>query len=694
MLTGANWIENPSCPASAAPIFRKTFSVLPFAKAQLAICGLGFYVCRLNGRRVSEDQLTPPFTAYDKTVLYQVYDLTDCLQVGENMLEIICGNGWYNQQEADAWEFQNARWKAGPKAICRLEVDGRCCVVTDRSWETAVSRWVFNSHRLGETYDASLPEPRFMPATLAQPPEGVLKPQQLPPIRLQGVYQAKQLTPHLYDFGESVTGNVAITVQGKAGDKVVMRYSERLYPDGTLDRENVSEHTYAERFAQDEYVLGGDGTENWHGEFSFHGFRYVQIDCPASVTLLSVTARDLHTDLALVGDYTCDNESINRLHRACMRSVLTNYLHIPMDCPHREKNGWTADTMLSSFQALYSLELRSAYEKWLDDLVDCQRENGAVPCIAPTSLWGYGWGSGVTWDAALFMIPWNVYRFTGDLSLIRRFYGAMTRYLPYLETLGTADIFSVGLGDWNAPKGESTVDDRALLTCMAKHVFGVYAQMSERLGYSEQAAYAFRRAGEIRQAFQQAFADHPPCQTFDAAVVYFDMTDDKPAAVERLAESVRLADGHIRAGIFGAYIVPCVLRDHGYFDLAWEMVTKETYPSWIDMMNRCHGALGKWDGTASLDHHMFSSIDGFIQGSLSGLSIHHGEAGFSPLCLKPYFPNDMANFSFWHQTDRGRIAIEWDQNEYRVTLPEGMDGTVEINSEIHRIIAGENRIRR
>lgn len=695
MFETAKWIENIGCPGEWAPLFHKSFQLQEANNVQIAICGLGFYVLEVNGQRVSDELLTPPFTTYDKRVLYQVYDITEYVHIGNNVIDVVCGNGWYNQQEADAWGFHQASWKAAPKMICQVDVDGECYLVSDASWETTKSRTDFNSHRRGENYRASMELKDFHPASIARGPGGVLERQTMPPVKLQGTYEGKEIFPGLYDFGQSLTGNVEITVQGRKDDWVSILYTERIRNDGSIDRVGNSQYVQAKRFAHDDYFVKEDGKEEtWHGDFSFHGFRYAEVQHADTTKVLSVVARDFHTDLPEAGGYTCDDENANRLHRACVRALLTNYVHIPMDCPHREKNGWTADAMLSSFQALYNLDIKEAYKKWLDDIVDCQRPNGAISCIAPTSTWGYGWGSGTTWDATLFVLPWNIYCFTGDISIIERFYPAMEKYLGFLNSISDDDIFSIGLGDWLAPKECVLGDDRVLVTCYAKHMFALFAKMSKVLGFEEKAACAGRRAVEITEAFGKEFLDKPvPNQTYYAALVYFDMVDDKAQATAKLAELVKQADGHLIAGIFGAFLIPIVLRDYGYFDLAWEMVCKEGYPGWMDMMDKCHGAMGEdWRGRLSLDHHMFTAVDGFIQESLSGLSTQYSEAGFKKIHLKPYFPKNMKKFSFWHKLEEGKIEIEWDEGSYRVTIPDGIEGTVELGGKTYGLQNGENII--
>src|SRR5699024_277246 len=130
------------------------------------------------------------------------------------------------------------------------------------------------------------------------------------------------------------------------------------------------------------------------------------------------------------------------------RSTLTNFHSIPTDCPHREQNGWTGDAQLSAEQALLNFDMTDAYRKWLRDFVDCQRPSGQLPGIVPTGGWGYNWGSGPAWDSALILIPYYVWRYTGDLSLIQEFWPNMVQYMDYLSTMTVDGLVDFGLGDW------------------------------------------------------------------------------------------------------------------------------------------------------------------------------------------------------------------------------------------------------
>ena len=158
-------------------------------------------------------------------------------------------------------------------------------------------------------------------------------------------------------------------------------YSERLNPDGTFDTEDMNRFC-AEEFAHhDRYFLKGEGTESWEPHFCYHGFRYVRVETQAQV--LSVEGREVHTDLQSVGEFSCSDELLNKIHQATRRSTLTNFHSIPTDCPHREQNGWTGDAQLSAEQALLNFDMTDAYRKWLRDFVDCQRPSGQLPGIVP-----------------------------------------------------------------------------------------------------------------------------------------------------------------------------------------------------------------------------------------------------------------------------------------------------------------------
>lgn len=707
MFENAKWISCEENGDSSAKIFKKNFKIGEFKTGELSVCGLGFYVVKVNGKNVTDELLTPPFTAYDKRVLYQTYDVGEYLTVGENEIEITCGQGWYAMRDVDEWRFEHSSWISGPKAICELCLDGKTALVTDSSWLCAASKTIYNSLRYGETYDATKTEFNFTNAIVARAPGGKLLLQQSPSVKLAGLLDGEiiasktdgDVVTRIYDFGENLTGNAEITVSGKRGDEVRILYGERLADRVNLDRADIdvfARRYNVGRFAEDRYILGGTQNERWHSDFEFHGFRYALVEYPNTTEIVSLVARNFHTELKRTGDYKCSDVRINALHDACIRSTVTNFVHIPTDCPHREKNGWTADAYLSSYQTVYNFDMKGAYLKWLDDVVDTQRPSGQISCIAPTGGWGYEWGSGVTWDAVLFVIPWNLYLFTGDKTVLSRYVEPMKNYLSYLETSIENGLCSIGLGDWCAPSHAPGINDTAMITCFAKKVYDIYADTCGVLGITDEAARAKKRSSEIRKAFYERFVGkHVQAQTYLAALIWFDMVDDKQTVADELATLVKADEGRIIGGIFGAMIIPEVLRDYGYFQLAYEAIVKDGYPSWMKMLSNGSGTLWEcWDGSNSLNHHMFSTVDAFIHSSLSGLKPNVKTAGLNVIELKPYFPNGVDDFEASYDLCDGKLVIEWDKNTFKAVIPNGVTASVELKGKIYNLSVGENVLNR
>lgn len=672
------WVCAPHCPALAAPVFRVHFDAPQVQNACVFVSGVGFYVLYINGKRVGDHQLAPAFTAYDKTVCYNEFDVTELLKPGDNLAEIYLGNGWFNEVLPTEWDFEYAAWKNTPQFILDLVADGQILLTSDRRWQAYVSRTVYNTLRYGETYDASKEETPCGPVQYTRGPGGYLKKQTIEPIRVRHYVQpcAVRHTPsgQVYDFGVNLTGNAEIRLRGEKGQKITLLYTERISPDGSADPANNNMYAKTGRFQQEEYICAGQGEECWHSQFCYHGFRYVQLTGAAQV--LSLTARCFHTDLQEAGGIQTDFEPVQKLHDACVRSTLTNFHHIPTDCPHREKNGWTGDAHASAEQALFNLDMKAAYLKFLDDLVDGQRPNGTISCISPTGSWGYnGWP---TWDAVLFELPWQLYRYTGDLNVLKRYVQPQAKYLDMLRGMTDDHIYRNGLGDWCAPGRMTTCSESMLLTVYAYYIHQLHGKICALLGMADQSAEAFLHAKAIRDAFKRTFIGaEPNSQTYLAALLYFDLAQDPQQTVEALLHEIEKADGHMVCGFFGAKFLLNVLTDHGHFGAAWKVLLKEGYPGYLDMLSRCSGTLAEdWAGENSQNHHMFSEVGAWFYKALAGIRIQEEGAGFTQITLHPHIPDEIRHFSAWHDTPLGRLEVFWDENHYTAVLPEGCTASV------------------
>ena len=294
MFESAKWIAAPQTD-QPSPLFRLAFPVKPgLTSASLSLCALGYGVATVNGQPVTEDVLTTPLTRFDATVQYNTYNVAPLLQKGDNALGVMLGNGWYNDTAA-TWDYEKAPWRHHPKLLAQLDLEyeggERETLVSGPGWRTAAGPITFNHVRCGEVWDARLEQPGWdcpgfddspwQQAFVCRSPGGVLKPVEIPPIRVIRTLAAKEIFPGVYDLGENTSGWAKITVQGQAGDQVDLFYSERLNPDGTFDTQDINRFCSEDFAHHDRYILKGGEPETWEPHFCYHGFRYVRVETAA-----------------------------------------------------------------------------------------------------------------------------------------------------------------------------------------------------------------------------------------------------------------------------------------------------------------------------------------------------------------------------------------------------------------------------
>jgi len=537
-----------------APYLRRAFSIQSKpARARLYICSPGYFDAYINGKRVSDEELATPFTRYDARLLYSTYEVTDHLQQDGNAIGILIGNGWYNCFTQDVWNSREASWRHVPKLIAELHVefaDGSQEVIqTDSSWKSAPSPIVFNGIRYGEHFDARLiragwdtpgyEDSDWSPARVTRPTGGQLEAMEMEPIRITGTIEpiASWQTPegaYIFDVGQNIAGTAEITVEGAAGDEVVIKYSEILKEDGVhINQGTVSGFVQSGDFQTDRYFLSGEGSETWRPRFVYHGFQYIEVSGCTSEP--RVTALLIHTDVADSGSFSSDNGTVNAIQHASRWSTLTNLHGLPTDDPHREKNAWTGDVSLSAEQMLLNFHTAPLLRKRLADVRDSQKPDGALPCVVPSTGWGYNWGNGPDWSSALTHIPWEIYRYTGDKRVIAENYEAITRHFGYMDRMAEGGIVNYGIGDWCAP-----FEGRALAVNMSSfkapveltdtgyyyNAADTIARMASVLGLPDDEKHYRETAGTIKEAFRAEFYDKTSnkvagdCQTSTACMIY------------------------------------------------------------------------------------------------------------------------------------------------------------------------------
>ncbi|MGB9620171.1 MAG: family 78 glycoside hydrolase catalytic domain, partial [Armatimonadota bacterium] len=523
-------------------------------KARAYVTGLGYYELRINGKRVGDRVLDPPYTNFDKRVYYSVYDVTKLVKRGPNCVGAMIGQGW---------------WRRGPRLLVQIEVshsDGSSArVVTDDQWRWAPSPIIANSIYHGETYDARLEQPGWdMPgfddsawarADLFEMPGVELSVQTIQPIKVVQTLNPKKIhEPRpgvwVFDFGQNFSGWCRLTVSGPAGTKITLRHAENLYPDGTVNQENLRSAK-----ATDTWILRGQGTEVFEPRFTYHGFRYVQMEgFPGTPTRQSIRGCVVHTALEPRGSFACSNRLLNRIQDACVWGERTNFHAVPTDCPQRdERQGWMGDAQVSAYAMLYNFNMPPAYSKFLRDIQDAQGEDGRIPDTVP-HVWGSNPGDPM-WAAAYPIILWQTYLHTGDKSLLRRHYDGVKRYVAMLRS-EAGDSYLItrnNYGDWIAV----TETPKELISTGAfLLVTDILMNLARELGKDGDAADCADLRERIATAFNTRFFDEKTSsygngsQLSNALPLALGIVPEKHRreVLDHLVKDIESRQGHLSTG--------------------------------------------------------------------------------------------------------------------------------------------------
>jgi len=722
-----------------APVFRTTFDLdAAVVSARLHVAAGGSCVPRVNGDRVTDRVLDPAGTDYEERVLYATYDVTDHLSAGENGIAVTCGRGRYAMTTETVWGWHDTPWQRDHPEL-RLELavtlaDGaEVTVATDGSWRVGPSATRFDSLYSGELYDAreadawSRPETeaRDWPrADVADGPDGDLVPQTVQPIEPVRTVAPETVTEldldgdaggSVVDFGEMIAGWTRLSVDVPAGTEITLVHGEKLHEDGTVD---VDQGHCEEQLQTDRYVAAG-GEESWEPRFSYRGFRYVQVEgLPETASLdgdgdtLTAVVAHSRVDAGSESGFECSNDLLTAIHGNTRRALLNNHHGIPTDTPTYEKNGWTGDAQLTAEAALYEFEMAPFYRKWLADFADAQRETGEVPPIVPTSDWGYSdapHDGGIlspnpAWDAAYVLLPWWTYRYCGDAAVLAEQFEGMKRLVRFLGRYAEDGIVDEGLGDWLAPgPGPGDGESRSIppegpaLTSSAYYyrLAEVVGAAADALGREDDAAAFSGLAARISDAINRRFLDADAGvyatgeadeyrQTSNVVPLAFGVVPDehREAVVDALVADVRdVHDGHPNTGILGTKHLLPVLTEAGHVDLAHEVATATSYPSWGHWIVAADATslYEAWElSSRSRNHHMFGTIDEWFYSHLAG--IRPAEPGFESVVVEPHVPGDLESVSATVDTVRGPVEVDWEQTadglRLGVEIPPNADGVV------------------
>ncbi len=713
------WIAARAATKNTVGAFylRRVFEIeKEIESAYLSICGLGFFESYINGKKTGDDILSPAYTAYDKETFYMQYDVAESLAVGNNTLCVELGNGFYNSFAVDAWDLQAATWRNFPKLLCELKItyrDGEVkTIVSDTKWKSTMGPITFTSIRNGEYYDARLElgdwmspiydDSLWQDVKIVKGSGGLLFAQEMEPIRIYDRFPAvkrwKSKEGYIYDIGQNIAGYGEFCIKGKIGSEVKFRYSDMLTDDNELDMKTLSCFVRTGEFQTDKYIKKSDAPETWHAKFTYHGFQYIEV-IGYEPDLSDVVGVAICTDVGDIGKFECSDDMLNRLQHLCRFATLSNIESFPTDDPHREKNGWTGDTMLSSEQMLTNFGTRAFLSKWSRDMVVSQRPMGQIPCIVPSPGWGYYGLMGPDWSAALIMVPWYIYIYNGDLEVLRRSYDAIKKNIDFMLTMTEELIPNYGTGDWCAPfEGPAISINMGSYKCPVEvtdtgylyNAANTARKLASLFHEEEDEAYYTDLSKRIRETFREKFFNrenysvYGDCQTATGTMLFFELYDneeEKKGLLEHLLRQIKEKEDHLDFGVLGCKFVMNSLGSSGYGDVGTKMLRQRTFPGVAEWIARGATTLWEcWNGGGSHNHHMFSDLSSFMYKYIGGISPDEKNPGFRHVILRPAVGSELTSAVAMHESMHGTVLCDWnkkqDKIELRLEIPFGTYATL------------------
>jgi len=700
------------------PVYlRTTFEVeSPVRRAVVYATALGLYDLHLNGARVTEDYFNPGWTDYTKRVYYRAYDVTNLVGPGENALGAILADGWYSGYIG--WKRIRDHYGEKPRFRAQLHIEyvnGKTDIVsTGRSWKASTGPIREADFLMGETYDARMAmdnwcEPGFNADDWDRVDTGaemrpVVEAHPGPPVIAIEEFRAIEITepqPDTYvlNLGQNFAGVPRLTLKGKPGQTIRLRFAERLNPDGTVYTTNLREARVI-----DTYTCCGEGVEVWQPRFTFHGFQYVEItgldSPPTRDTLVGVA---LSSDTPDVGSFECSDPMLNQLVSNIFWTQRANFIEIPTDCPQRdERLGWTGDAQVYVRTATLNTDVQAFFDKWLIDLTDAQREDGQFPMVAPLKV--AGGDGGPAWADAGVICPWTIYWVYGDHRILERQYDSMTRFIEFCKNRSTDDLLPPErfhcFGDWLSIKADTPTD--VICTAYFAYSTKLTARAAEILGKTKDALKYNRLHEQIKSAFNKAYVSSDGRIKGDTQCCYvlalaFDLLDAEKAklAARHLVEDIESRDWHLSTGFIGTKDLMLALEKIGRNDVAYRLIHNDTFPSWGFSIR--HGATSIWErwdgwtpeegfqnpGMNSFAHYSFGAVYQWMVENIGG--IRSAAPAYREVVIKPQPGGRLTYAKVGYKSIQGPIQSCWELADdallLDVTIPVNTSATIYVPTE-------------
>lgn len=721
------WDDESLYSKLSARYLRTEFKTAKTVKrATVFISGLGLNELYINGKKVGNEVLTPAPTDYRKTILYNTYDVTSFLQK-ENAIGVVLGNGRFYtmRQNYKPYKITNFDY---PKLRLNLIIeytDGKREIIdSNTDWKINPDGPIRSNNEYdGEIYDArrelgdwaspGYDDTAWLPAERVSIPTGTLRGHMMPGMKIWQEIKPKSIIKNangfIIDFGQNMAGWVKMSIMGKEGDTIKVRYAERLTDDGkALYTEN-----FRDALSTDIYICNGkERGKTWAPIFSYHGFRFVEVSgYPLSdISQLAslFTAEVVSDEMEVIGDFSSSNELLNQIVKNAWWGILGNYKGMPVDCPQRnERQPWLGDRTMGCWGESYLFDTERLYTKWVRDICEAQREDGCIPDVAP-AFWNY-YSDNVTWPSALIFACDMLYTQFGNIEPIRRHYPSMQKWVEHIaeEYSDKSGIIRKDkYGDWCVPPESPEMihsqdparktDGKLISTAYFYKVLKTMSHFARLQGLENDAARYEMHSETLKKAFNEKFlvvkkdtsltmatSHHTDSvyygnNTITANILplAFDMVPEPyKDDVEKQVIATTSHNAHVSCGVIGMQWLFRQLCDMGRGDLAYLLASQESYPGYGYMVK--HGATTIWElwngDTAnpkmnSGNHVMLlGDFLPFCFERLGGIAPSQEKVAFKHIVFAPDFTIEtLDNVNVSYRTPYGKAQSRWKKNKHQI----------------------------
>ena len=714
------WIVAPG--ATEALLLRHEFPVRNgLRRAVVHVCGLGQYELMVNDTKAGNDVLSPGWTDYDRTTLYDTRDVTALLHGGTNVVGIVLGNGMYKVVRRDRFvKFAGSFGALRAILHLRLEyADGTVEFVgTDPTWRTCAGPITFNNIYGGEDCDARLEPvgwlhpgfddrnwPRAVPLVR---PGNTLHGESVSAEPVREIETRSPVATRtfpdggvVYDLGQNASYMLRLHVSGPPGGAVRLTPAEVVNLDGTINRSTMGGTSRGSSWWR--YTKSTDGEEVWWPKFFYVGCRYLKAEFfpaepgKALPRIESIEGVIVHSSAAPVGRFAASNPLLNRIRDLVRWAQRSNMVSILTDCPHREKLGWLEQYHLNGPSIRYEFDATRIFAKGVHDMADAQDDSGLIPTTAPEYAKFKGTFRAATeWGSAFIIVPWQQYEFTGDPESLRAHFDAMKKYFAYLETRATNDVVSEGLGDWydlgpKKPGAAQLTPPAVTATAFYFYDATILGRAAALLGRTDDAKRYAACAERIRESYNHHFFHRDTgsyatgSQCANALALAMNIVDppQRKRVLAALVRDVEQHDGLMTTGDIGFRYLLQALADGGRSDLIYRMINRDDKPGYGYQLRHGETSLTEsWDAnlSSSHNHFMLGQIIEWFYKDLAGIDCDPAGPGFQKIILRPQPVSDLAWVEASYDSIRGPIHVRWERDGARfvfsATIPANTTATV------------------